>query len=221
MWCIGTITAVYRNRMYDLLDLYAEEYDPKRPVICTDEKSKQLLQNKKDPLPLRAGRSERYDYEYKRNGTRNIFVAVEPKAGWRRAVDTRHRKKPDFARFVRGLLKERRYRNVEKIRLVLDNLNTHFAASFYATFPKKEAERILSKIEFHYTPCHASWLNMAEIELNIMDRECIGGRRIPDEETLRRELKAWQKRRNKAKRKIEWKFTRQDADRKLGKHYIA
>ena len=221
MWCIGKITAVYRNRMYDLLDLYAEEYDPKRPVICTDEKSKQLLQNKKDPIVMRPGRGERYDYEYKRNGTRNIFVAVEPKGGWRKAAATRRRKKPDFARFIRDLVDDPRYRDVDVIRLVLDNLNTHFAASFYATFPKKEAERILKKIEFHYTPCHASWLNMAEIELNIMDRECIGGRRIPDEETLRRELKAWQKRRNKAKRKIEWKFTRQDADRKLGKHYIA
>lgn len=220
MWCVGKITAVYRTRMYDLLDLYAEEYDWKRPVICTDEKSKQLLQNKKDPILMRAGRTERYDYEYKRNGTRNIFVAVEPKAGWRKAVVTRHRKKPDFARFIRGVVNAKRYRNADKIRLVLDNLNTHFAASFYETFPLEEAKRILSKIEFHYTPTHASWLNMAEIELNVMDRECLGGRRMPDEATLTRELAAWQKRRNKARRKIEWKFTRQDADRKLGKYYI-
>lgn len=220
MWCVGKITAVYRQRMYALLDLYAEEYDPKRPVICTDEKSKQLLENKKDPIPMRAGRSERYDYEYKRNGTRNIFVAVEPKAGWRKATVTRHRKKPDFARFIRDLVNARRYRNVDKIRLILDNLNTHFSCAFYKTFPRKEAERILSKIEFHYTPTHASWLNMAEIELNVMDRECLGGRRIQDEDTLMRELAAWQKRRNKARRKIEWKFTAQDADRKLWKHYI-
>lgn len=220
MWCVGKITAVYRQRMYALLDLYAEEYDPKRPVICTDEKSKQLLENKKDPIPMRAGRSERYDYEYKRNGTRNIFVAVEPKAGWRKATVTRHRKKPDFARFIRDLVNARRYRNVDKIRLILDNLNTHFSCAFYKTFPRKEAERILSKIEFLYTPTHASWLNMAEIELNVMDRECLGGRRIQDEDILMRELAAWQKRRNKAKRKIEWKFTAQDADRKLGKHYI-
>lgn len=219
MWCVGKITAVYRKRMYDLLDLYAEEYDPKKPVICTDEKSKQLLQNKKDPIPMRPGRGERYDYEYKRNGTRNIFVAVEPRAGWRRAVPTRRRKKPDFARFIRGLVTGR-YRNADIIRLVLDNLNTHFAASFYEAFPPQEAERILKKIEFHYTPTHASWLNMAEIELNVMDRECLGGRRIADEATLTRELAAWQKRRNKAKRKIEWRFTRQDADKKLGKHYI-
>jgi hypothetical protein len=220
MWCVGKITAVYRNRMYDLLDLYAEPYDPKKPVICTDEKSKQLLENKKDPIVMRPGRDERYDYEYKRNGTRNIFVAVEPKAGWRKAVVTRRRKKPDFARFIRDLLKKRRYRNVDAIRLVLDNLNTHFAASFYETFPREEAERILSKIEFHYTPTHASWLNMAEIELNVMDRECLGGRRMPDEAALTRELAAWQKRRNKAKRTIEWKFTPQDADKKLGKHYV-
>lgn len=220
MWCIGKITAVYRQRMYDLLDLYAEKYDPKRPVICTDEKSKQLLQNKKAPLPLRGRLGERYDYEYQRNGTRNIFVAVEPKAGWRKAVVTRCRKKPDFARFVRDLVNARRYRNADKIRLVLDNLNTHFAASFYQTFPPQEAERILRKIELRYTPTHASWLNMAEIELNVMARECLGGRRIPDEGTLRRELAAWGTRRNTARRKIEWKFTRQDADRKLGKHYI-
>ncbi len=194
MWCIGKITAVYRNRMYDLLDLYAEEYDPKRPVICTDEKSKQLLQNKKDPIPMRRGRGERYDYEYQRNGTRNIFVAVEPKGGWRKAEATKHRKKPDFARFIRDLVDDPRYRDADVIRLVLDNLNTHFAASFHETFPQEEAERILSKIEFHYTPTHASWLNMAEIEFNIMDRECIGGRRIRDEEMLKRELAAWQKR---------------------------
>ena len=149
-----------------------------------------------------------------------LAVAVEPKAGWRRATATRHRKKPDFAKFIRDLVSARRYRNADKIRLVLDNLNTHFAASFYETFPKEEAERILKKVEFHYTPAHASWLNMAEIELNVMDRECLGGQRMPDEGTLKRALAAWQKRRNKAKRKIEWKFTRQDADKKLGKHYI-
>lgn len=221
MWCIGRITAEYRRRMYDLLTLYAEQYDPKRPVICTDEKSKQLLQNKKNPIPMREGRSQRYDYEYKRNGTRNIFVAVEPKAGWRKVEATRHRKKSDFAHFIRDLLQERRFRSVDKIRLVLDNLNTHFAKSFTETFPKEEAERILRKIEFHYTPIHASWLDMAEIEINVMDRECLGDARIPDETTLRRELTAWQKRRNKAKRTIKWTFTRQDADRKLGKHYIA
>lgn len=220
MWCIGKITAVYRERMYDLLDLYAKPYNPKQPVICTDEKSKQLLQNKKSPIPLTPGRTERYDYEYRRNGTRNIFVAVEPKAGWRKAVMTRHRKKPDFARFIRDLIKVRRYRTVDKIHLVLDNLNTHFPASWSENFPQQVAERILKKIEFHYTPTHASWLNMAEIELSVMERECLGGRRIPDETALRRELAAWETRRNKAKRKIEWRFTQQDADQKLGKHYI-
>lgn len=220
MWCIGKITAAYRQRMYDLLDLYAEAYDPKRPVICTDEKSKQLVANKHAPLPVRARRGERYDYEYQRNGTRNIFVAVEPKAGWRTAVVTRRRKKPDFARFVRDLVHARRYRKADKIRLVLDNLNTHFAASFHQTFPPRAAARLLRKIEFHYTPTHASWLNMAEIELNVMARECLGGRRIPDAGTLQRELAAWRTRRNTARRKIVWQFTRQDADRKLGKHYI-
>lgn len=170
--------------MYDLLDLYAKEYDPKEPILCTDEKSKQLLQNKKDPIPMRTGRCERYDYEYQRNGTRNIFVAVEPKGGWRTASVTKHRKKPDFAQFIRSIVNHRRYQNAVKIHLVLDNLNTHFPASFFETFSYKEAKRILKKIVFHYTPKHASWLNMAEIELNIMDRECIGGRRIADDQTL-------------------------------------
>lgn len=219
MWCIGKITAEYRKRMYDLLDLYAEPYNQNKPVICTDEKSKQLLGNTRASIPLKAGRSERYDYEYKRNGTRNIFMAVEPKGGWRTAVVTRQRTKPNFARFIRDLLKERRFRNVDTIRLVLDNLNTHFPASFYETFPLEDATRILKKLEFHYTPTHASWLNMAEIELNVMDRECIGGRRIADETTLARELAVWEHRRNHVKRTIEWKFTRQDADKKLGKYY--
>jgi len=220
MWCIGKITVIYRERMYDLLDLYAEEYNPRRPLICTDEKSKQLLCDTRIPIPLRAGQSERYDYEYKRNGTRNIFVAVEPKAGWRKVVATKHRKKGDFARFIRNLVDSRRYRNAEKIRLVLDNLNTHFVTSFYETFSREEAERILGKLEFHYAPIHASWLNMAEIEINAMDCECLGGRRIQDENILKRELAAWQQRRNRAKRKIDWKFTKQDADRKLKKHYV-
>lgn len=219
MWCIGKITEEYRTRMYDLLDLYAEPYDPKKPVICTDEKSKQLLQNKRYHIPMRKGRSERYDYEYKRNGTRNIFIAVEPKAGWRSAIATKRRTKKDFAHFIRELVIGR-YRTAKNIRLVLDNLNTHFPASFFETFPKKEAERLLKKIEFHYTPKHASWLNMAELEINVMDRECLGGRRISDEDMLKRELAAWQKPRNRAKRKITWKFTKQDADQKLGKHYI-
>lgn len=220
MWCIGKITLEYRNRMYDLLDLYAEPYDPKKPMICTDEKSKQLLENKRTPISMKAGQCERYDYEYKRKGTRNIFVAVEPKGGWRKAAVTKRRKKPDFAVFIRDLLNEKRYHSAVKIRLVLDNLNTHFPASFYETFSYKEAKRILKKIEFHYTPKHASWLNMAEIELNIMDRECLGGKRIADEAILTKELAAWEKRRNDAKRKIEWKFTRQDADKKLRKHYV-
>lgn len=220
MWCIAEITPLYRERMYDLLDLYAEEYDSKRPVVCIDEKSKQLLDNKKDPIPLRAGRSERYDYEYTRNGTRNIFVAVEPKAGTRVVSVTRQRKKKDFALFTRDLI-DTSYPEADSVRIVCDNLNTHFEASFYETFPEAEAERILQRIEFHRTPCHASWLDMAEIEINIMERECLGRRRMKNEQFLIIELAAWQRRRNEQKKKIHWTFTRAKADEKLGKHYIS
>lgn len=219
MWCIPEITELYRTRMYDLLDLYAEEYDPKRPVVCIDEKSKQLLDDKKDPIPMKAGRAERYDYEYKRNGTRNIFVAVEPKAGTRVVSVTRRRKKKDFALFVRNLI-DRQYPEAATVRIVCDNLNTHFEASFYETFPEAEAESILGKIEFHRTPCHASWLDMAEIEINVMERECLGKRRMKNEQFLMAELAAWQRRRNEQKKKIYWTFTRKKADKKLGKYYI-
>lgn len=216
MWCIADITPEYKERMYDLLNLYAKAYDPKNPVICFDEKSKQLLSHVKNPL---RGKITREDYHYKRNGTRNIFMAVEPKGGKRYTEVTKHRKKPDYARFIRRLTDEF-YPHVEKIRLVQDNLNTHNESSFYETFGKKEAKRILSKIEFHYTPKHASWLNMAEIEIGIMDRQCLKGR-VPDEDTLKRRLAVWQEKRNYDKKKIKWTFTKEKADKKLGKYYLA
>jgi hypothetical protein len=162
MWCIQEITPEYRERMYNLLDLYAEPYDPLRPVICMDEKSKQLLANVRTSLPMKTGRPERQDYEYKRHGTRNIFVAVEPKGGRRIVAVTRRRTRKDFARFIKYILDA--YPHAERIRLVLDNLNTHFAKSFTETFPETH-EEILRRIEFHYTPKHASWLNMAELEI--------------------------------------------------------
>jgi len=219
MWCITAITQEYRDRMYRLLNLYEQKYDERHPVVCMDEKSKQLIGNVKSILPLKPGAVAKYDYEYKRNGTRNIFVAVEALAGRRKIIVTENRKKEDFAYFIKGLL-EHEYKKVKTIRLVLDNLNTHFASSFYETFTKTESKKILKRIEFYYTPKHGSWLNMAEIEINIMDRECLA-RRIGQEDTLKNEIAHWVQKRNKAKKKINWSFTKKDADRKLSKHYVA
>lgn len=205
--------------MYDNLDLYEEPYDPKRPVIGMDEKSKQLIEDSRKSIPMKPGSPEKYDYEYIRKGKVNIFVAVDPKAGKRVIKVTDRRTKMDFAYFIKYLV-DLEYSDVEILRIVFDNSNTHFESSFYETFNKEEAERILSKIEFHYTPKHASWLNVAEIEINVMDTECTG-RRMKDKEFLDKELKAWTMKRNQLKKKIEWKFTKQDADDKLSKHYIS
>jgi len=204
--------------MYDVLDLYEEPYDPKRPIVNLDEKPKQLLEEKRSSIPMKPGSPERYDYEYVRNGTANIFMAVEFKAGRRVTWVTERRTMKDFALFVKMLVDEEYSDDVEVIRLVTDNLNTHKDTAFYETFGKDEAERILSKIEFHYTPKHASWLNAAEIEINVMDIECTG-RRIGDRKTLAREVAAWTKRRNEQKKRINWKFTRDKADKKLSKYY--
>jgi len=219
MWCIGRITAEYRERMYDLLGLYAKPYDGAEPVICVDEKSKQLLEQTRRPVPAAPGRIAKEDYEYKRAGTRNLFVAVEPKAGHREVEVTRRRTKPDFVAFVHYLALEV-YAQARKIHLVLDNLNTHFRASFEEVMGLEAAAVFLSRFEFHYTPKHASWLNMAEIEIGILDRQCTGCR-IGDEARLCAEVLAWERRRNQERRPIEWKFTRQDADRKLSRHYVS
>ncbi len=174
--------------MYDVLDLYEEPYDPKRPIVSLDEKPKQLLGEKRMAIPMKPGSPEKYDYEYVRNGTANIFVAVEFKAGKRVTQVTKRRTMKDFARFVKMFVDEE-YPDAELVRLVTDNLKTHKEKAFYEAFSKDEAEKILSKIEFYYTPKHASWLNAAEIEINVMDIECTG-RRIGDEETLTREVVA-------------------------------
>lgn len=204
--------------MYDILDLYQGPYDPKRPVIGVDEKPKQLIGEKRKPIPLRPGSPVREDCEYVRNGSVNIFVAVDHKAGRRDVEVTDRRTKQDFAAFVKKLVDER-YRDAEILRMVLDNLNTHNETSFYETFVEEEADRLLDKVEFHYTPKHGSWLNVAEVEVAAMDAECTG-RRVGDRGTLIEELKAWMERRNKDRKKIDWRFTREDADKKLSKHYI-
>lgn len=218
MWCIGKITPEYRERMYDILDLYQEPYDPTKPLIGIDEKPKQLLGEKRNPLPMKPGRIERYDYEYIRNGKANIFMAVEPKGGKRYTKVTYQRTKKDFALFVKELI-DKKYSQHKKIRVVVDNLNTHNGSSFYETFNKKEAQRILKKIEFHYTPKHASWLNVAEIEIGVMDAQCTN-RRINNIEKLKDEVNAWTRERNKKKIRINWKFTKDDADKKLEKYYV-
>jgi len=219
MWCIGKLTTEYRQRMYDLLDLYARPYQKNEPVVCVDEKSKQLLEQPRAPIAATPGKPIKEDYEYKRAGTRNIFMAIEPKGGHRQAEVTAHRTKSDFVKFIGHLVKEV-YVGAQKIHLVLDNLNTHFRSSFEEVLGVKQATQLLKRVEFHYTPKHASWLNMAEIEIGIMDRQCTG-RRLPNEQTLRSEVVAWKDRRNQARSTIDWKFTRQDADQKLSMHYVS
>ena len=203
--------------MYDLLGLYEEPYDLKKPVIGVDEKPKQLVEDSRPPIPMKPGKPERYDYEYIRNGKANIFMAVEPKHGKRFTKVTWQRTNIDFAEFMKELVSF--YPYADKLRIPIDNLSTHSKKAFYDTFSKKEADRILSKLEFHYTPKHASWLNVAEIEIGVMDNECTD-RRMKNISFLKSEVKAWTKRRNKERRKIDWRFTKEKADEKLSKYYI-
>jgi hypothetical protein len=203
--------------MEDVLDLYEEPYDERRPKVCFDETSKQLIEQKRQPLPGKPGQAQRYDYEYKRNGTRNLFIFCEPQAGWRHIEVTGQRAKREFAHQMKWLVDER-YPQAEVIRVVMDNLNTHKWASLYEAFEAAEARRILRKLDFHYTPKHASWLNMAEIELSVLMRQCLD-QRIPDEESLKREIKAYEDRRNQALASIDWQFTCKDARVRLHRLY--
>lgn len=218
MWCVARLTPEYIERMEHLLDLYALPYNKDEPVVCIDEKSKQLLQNTRETLPMKSHVSRRVDYEYKRNGTRNIFCAVEPKGGHRKIAVTARRTKQDFARFVRELL-DTDYANASTVHIVCDNLNTHFPPSFYETFEKEEADRLLKRIKFHYTPTHASWLDMAEIELSILSRMAIKCR-VPTEKNLILRTQRFQDARNKKHSIINWKFTKADA-RRVFKYYAA
>ena len=203
--------------MEDVLDLYAEPYDPHRPVVCFDETSTQLLSDARPSLPAEPGRPRREDYEYRRQGTRNLFLTCEPLAGWRHVAVTERRTREDFAHQMRWLVDEA-YPDVPVIRLVLDNLNTHRKGSLYQTFPAAEARRIAQRLEFHYTPKHGSWLNMAEIEFSIFSRGCLG-QRLPDEESLCREIQALEQERNQAQACINWRFGIQDARTKLHRLY--
>ena len=219
MWCIKTIDSEFRERMYNILDLYEENYDPKRPIVCLDEKPKQLIEDKVPPIPMKPGSPEKYDYEYKRNGTANIFMAVEFKAGRRITQVTESRTYIDFAQFMKYFVIEE-YSEIEVIRVITDNLNIHKEKAFYKAFSEDEAKKMQEKIEFHYTPKHASWLNAAEIEIGVMDEECTD-RRIGDIGTLTNEVAAWTKRRNENKKKINWKFTKNTADEKMSKYYVS
>jgi hypothetical protein len=203
--------------MEDVLDLYAENYDEKLPVVGFDETSKQLIAETRQPVPARAGVVERFDYEYQRNGVRNLFMFCQPKRGFRHVEVTEQRTMPDFARQMKWLVDEA-FPEAERVRVVMDNLNTHKPASLYETFAPEEARRIRRKLEFHYTPKHGSWLNIAEIELSVFSRQCLD-RRIGDEATLKREIKKLEDERNTACAKIEWRFTTEDARRKLHRLY--
>jgi len=204
--------------MEDVLGLYAEEYDPERPQVCFDEMPYQLVKEKRLPLPAKPGLPQRFDYEYERAGTRNLFMFFEPHAGWRHVEVTARRTKEDFAHQMKALVDEH-FPKAKKIRLVVDNLNIHTPSALYETFEPGEAWRIFGKLELHYTPKHASWLNMVEAEFAVMTNQCIGGRRIGDERTLKNEIASYERERNDQKATVNWRFTVEDAREKLKRLY--
>jgi hypothetical protein len=203
--------------MEDVLDIYHLPYEADYPVVCFDESSKQLVAEKRKSIPAVPGHLERYDYEYKRNGVRNLFLFFSPLASWRKVKVTEQRTHLDWAKCMKDLV-DVHFPNAKRIRLIQDNLNTHNPVFLYDVFEPPEAKRILDKLEFHFTPKHGSWLNMAEIEFSILSRQCLD-RRIGDETTLVQEVTAWQEKRNKAKVTVDWQFTTSDARIKLRKLY--
>jgi hypothetical protein len=203
--------------MEDVLDVYHRPYDEKRPLVCLDEASKQLVGEAVPPLPPEPGQPERFDYEYVRNGTANLFMVSEPLLGWRAVQVTERRTAKDFAEVVRWLVEEI-HAEADKVVLVMDNLNTHKMASLYEAFPPEQAKRIADRLEIHHTPKHGSWLNMAEIELSVLSRQCLD-RRIENRETLEREVAAWEEDRNERSVEIQWQFTTADARIKLKRLY--
>lgn len=203
--------------MEHILALYQRPYNPHRPLVCFDEKSVQLLAHIRACLALQPGQPRREDYEYKRQGTRNLFVFAEPKAGKRHLLITKRRTKRDFALAMRYLV-DVLYPEAELIDLVLDNLNTHHYHSLVEFFGKTEADRIMARLEFHFTPAHASWLNMAEIEISVMSQQCLN-QRLPDEWTLAQELLTWEQISNTIERKINWSFTVDDAKQVFAEYY--
>lgn len=213
MWCIPKITAEFKKRMLDVLEVYERPYDSQKPVVCLDEKSKQMLKDTRTPLPGKPGKPARADYEYERNGTCNLFVAVEPKAGKRTVRVTRHRGKKDYASFIKDLV-TRVYKKAKKVVLVEDNLNTHSKKVLIEVLGEKEGGKITRKIEWHFTPKHASWLDQAEIEIHSLETQCLN-RRMPDFHTMQSEVAACVRKRNKDKCGINWQFTREEAKQKF------
>jgi transposase len=217
MWCVPTINSEYVARMEDVLDLYAEPADPKRPVLCFDESPTQLIGEVREPQPVAPGTPARVDYEYQRNGTANLFVVLDVHRGWRHVDVTDQRASCQFAHQMKALVDEH-YPDAERIRVVMDNLSTHSAAALYDTFEPAEARRLLRKLEIHYVPKHASWLNMVEIEIGVLKRQCLD-RRIAHRESLVREIATWEQTRNAAGARIRWMFTTERAREKLGRVY--
>ena len=203
--------------MEDVLDVYTRPYNPNKPVVCLDETSKQLVKEIKVPLPVKPGHGKYYDYEYERNGVRNLFILSEPLVGWRHVEVTEQRTKKDYAKILKYLVDER-YPEAEIIIIVQDNLNIHTPNALYQTFPPEEAKRILKKIEFHYTPKHGSWLNIAEIELSVLTGQCLD-KRLGDEESLKLEVACWEEQRNIKGTQVNWRFTTEDARIKLKRLY--
>ena len=217
MWCIPQVDGEYVARMEDVLDLYAEPPDPKRPVVCFDESPVQLIGETRQPIPAMPGQLERYDCEYKRNGTANLFILLDVHRSWRKVKVTDSRAAVDFAACMRELC-DVHFPKAERIRVVLDNLSTHSAGALYQAFPAAEARRMLRRLEFHYTPKHASWLNMVEIEIGVLRSQCLD-RRIATKARLIAEVAAWERHRNASGARIQWMFTTYKARAKMGRAY--
>ncbi len=217
MWCIPRVDGAFVARMEDVLDLYAEAPDPNFPVVCFDESSIQMLGEIREPIAAAPGRPRRMDYEYCRHGTMILSVMIDAHRPWRRVMLSKQRTGLEFALCMRNLV-DREYPHAHRIRVVLDNLSTHAPAALYQTFPAAEARRILRRLEFHYTPKHASWLNMVEIEIGVLKDQCLD-RRISDPEVLKAEIAAWERARNSAGARIRWMFTTEKARAKMGRAY--
>ena len=219
MWCIPTVSSEFVWHMEDVLDLYAQPYDPRYPMVCFDERPFQMLGDVMEPLPARPGQPRRYDYEYRREGTCNLFITFQPLTGWRHIKVTPQRKKADFAHCLKELV-DVHFPGAQRVRVVLDNLNIHTFGALYEVFEPQEARRIARKLEFHFTPKHGSWLNMAEIEISILSRQCLK-RRVPDIQTLQREVAAWTVDRNARHATVTWRFSLTDARSKLNWLYVS
>ena len=216
MWCIGQITGEYLARLEDVLSLYGLPFNEQRPVVCLDELPFQMLGEKVEPLLMKSGAPQKFDYEYERRGVASVFVAFEPLTGKRLVKVYPRRTKADYCRFQQAVSEH--WSGAEVIVQVQDNLNTHHASSFYENLPPAQAYSLMKRFEFHYTPKKGSWLNMAELELSALARQCLA-RRIPDIETLSRELKSVVEERNKLAIKVKWQFSIENAREKLNRHY--